>query len=200
VKPLAWILAAAAALAGAAWWLHVGRNLSQALAAHGLDGAFEDFRIKRESTSRVAEKTVVEILGVSGGAELRAVIVPGSLEAYAQYSGQKTFELLGQFQRGDSPYPGFASKAQACPPEFLPRMDEAQGRGWSGTLMRAPVNTRGLAGVCRPEEHNRDAYQLILLCRDSGTIFDLTIFVRPNDEDELRRLKSVACREREAAL
>lgn len=192
----AWILGFLLALGagiGAGSLIIRDADARAALAAHGLVSDFTDFTISSRKESVVKGHSVLELTGTGAGLELQATVLAGAGATFEHYTRQKLFQLASQFHRGESPYPGAVSSAVGCPAGQGPVSETISGAGWTGTLVRGFVDSRGLGGVCREEDRHRRMTRLILLCRQSGVVFDLTLLEGLNSEVAVARLREAAC-------
>ncbi len=189
------ILAAMIGLGGVtAVYLWPGNaNLKTALSHHGLSFKLESFKVSRESAQTVKSMNVVELLANAGSSEIQIRIVHDGRASFAHYTSQRQFQILSQFTRSASPYPGAASAETECPPDFIPKVEPAAGPGWSGTWLRTFANPRKLLGVCRTDERHFTVANLIILCETSGSMFDFTLFAAPGDEGMVDMLKEISC-------
>ena len=168
-------------------------TLTAALNRQGLSSRFDNFNVKRESSQPVKSMMVTELLAHAGPSELHISIIHGGQASFAHYTSQRQFQVLSQFTRSASPYPGAASASTECPAEFVPKAEAVAGPGWKGTWLRTFANSRKLLGVCRLEERHFTVANLIILCETNQSVFDFTLFAAPGDEAMVDTLKDISC-------
>jgi hypothetical protein len=186
------ILIAAAAGTGA-WWCRPIGFMDEALARHGLQTDFSTFIVSHTKKIPVKQFEVTEISAREGETQMQVLIIPGAKDSFPQYLSQRIFLVESQFNRGASPYPGAVSQNTECPAEYKPVKREIEGKGWKGLLVTTFANSRKLFGVCETGERHFETAQLILLCSESGTIFDLTVFTRLGEKSASEALTQVKC-------
>ncbi|MGE4131996.1 MAG: hypothetical protein AB7F86_10195 [Bdellovibrionales bacterium] len=112
---------------------------------------------------------------------------------FVTYRDQKNFELMNQFSRGASPYPGAISDKLECPEEMKPKAEITDGELESSVLIKTFANSRQQMGVCEASEKAFDVALKLLHCKTKKIVLDLTLFSPKTDFNVVERARKAHC-------